>query len=380
MLYFPSRVRFDEMSLNPWGTSKIDDYDRLCKEFGIERFDEVPDEVLMSSKYFRRHIIFGHRDFGVILAAIKENRPWAVMSGIKPSGSFHLGTFTTASEIVALQQMGAKAYYCIADIEAWQDNGISFKESAPIAIDQLADVLTIGLDPARAYIWRQTTEQRVKDIPFLVSKGVTNNMLEAIYGEQPFGMYLSAMVQVGDILVPQLSDGPTPTVVPVGIDQDPHIRLTRDLTRKYFQDDEENGFFLPSATYHKLLEGIDGSDKMSKKNPNSMFSFDEDPASITAKLKNAFTGGRDTKQEQRELGGRPEICMIHKLLLYHFLEDDEKLQEIWDDCKAGTLLCGDCKKFAIDLILTYIQAHKEKKVDFIPVAKNILGLEDLNID
>jgi len=71
----------------------------------------------------------------------------------------------------------------------------------------------------------------VKDICFKVSRLVTQNMLNAIYGEKTFGLYLAALIQVGDIVLPQVREGPQPTVVPVGIDQDPHIRLTRDLTR-----------------------------------------------------------------------------------------------------------------------------------------------------
>ncbi|MEX2681071.1 MAG: tryptophan--tRNA ligase [Candidatus Sigynarchaeota archaeon] len=366
------------MTLDPWGNALVDDYERLCKDFGIEKIETVMDEALKKNRFFRRGIIFGHRDLGVILKAIKMKKPWAVMSGIKPSGAFHLGTFTTASEIVEFQKMGGKAYYAIADIESWQDNGISYEMTAKTAIDNLADILAVGLDPKNAYIWRQSAQETVKDLPYLVSRGLTNNMLDAIYGERQFGLYLSALVQVGDILLPQLQEGPVPTVVPVGIDQDPHIRLTRDLTRKYFQGVQgKQDFFLPGSTYHKLLPGLDGTEKMSKRNPNSSFGFDEDPASIKRKLQNALTGGRDTKEEQQRLGGQPEKCMIHKLLQYHFLEDDKKLQEIWNDCKSGKLLCGPCKKYAIDMVLTYVKSHQEKKVKLIPVAKKILGLEDV---
>lgn len=51
-------------------------------------------------------MIYGHRDFNQIVNAIQHQKPWAVMSGIKPSGHFHLGTLTTASEIVEFQKMG----------------------------------------------------------------------------------------------------------------------------------------------------------------------------------------------------------------------------------------------------------------------------------
>jgi tryptophanyl-tRNA synthetase len=121
------------MSLDPWGTSLVDDYDRLCKEFGIEKIDDLlMDETLKKNRFFRRGIIFGHRDFGVIMKAIKEKKPWAVMSGIKPSGPFHLGTFTTASEIVEFQKMGGKAYYAIADIESCRTGSQECMYLAPI--------------------------------------------------------------------------------------------------------------------------------------------------------------------------------------------------------------------------------------------------------
>nr|MDO8118690.1 tryptophan--tRNA ligase [Candidatus Sigynarchaeota archaeon] len=149
------------MPLDPWGNTLVDDYERLCQEFGIEKIETVMDATLKKNRFFRRGIIFGHRDFGVIMKAIKAKKPWAVMSGIKPSGAFHLGTFTTASEIVEFQKMGGKAYYAIADIESWQDNGITYEQTAATAVDNVADILAVGLDPKSAYIWRQSAQKEV---------------------------------------------------------------------------------------------------------------------------------------------------------------------------------------------------------------------------
>ncbi len=227
----------DDFKIDPWGSSVIfdEDYDRLVKEFGIQEVDLTVKEKMSASRFFRRKIIFGHRDIDAIIKAIDNKKPWAVMSGIKPSGPFHLGTLTTALEIVEFQKMGAKAYYCIADIESYEDNGIYYKVAEPDAVDNLADILALGLDtdPKKAYIWRQSEERIVKDVAFKVGRLITRNMITAIYGEKPFGLYLAALIQVGDIVLPQVLDGPQPTIVPVGIDQDPHLRLTRDLTRRY---------------------------------------------------------------------------------------------------------------------------------------------------
>ena len=371
--------------MDPWSSDGIDedDYERLIEEFGIERMDELKRQKLIDNRFVRRKIIFGHRSLDDIFKALEKNMPWAVISGIKPSGPFHLGTLTTALEIVEFQKMGGKAYYCIADIESWEDNGIPFEEAEEDSVDNLADILALGLDPSpeKAYIWRQSKEPIVQDICFRVGRYLTQNMVNAIYGEKPFGLYLAALIQVGDIVLPQVMDGPQPTIVPVGIDQDPHIRLTRDLTRRHYKEIKKNGkivrdaFFLPGATYHKLLAGLDGTDKMSKRNPNSYFTFNEDLDSIAKKVKGALTGGRRNKQEQQEIGGEPQKCMIYKIMMYHFEPDDKKLAEDFEKCVKGELMCGDHKKECVEKVLDFIKKHREKKEQLIDKAREILKID-----
>ena len=369
--------------MDPWSSSNIldEDYERLIKEFGITLISDVMRQKLLHNRFVRRKIIFGHRSLEDAFKAIEAEQPWAVMSGIKPSGPFHLGTLTTALEIVEFQKMGAKAYYCIADIESWEDNGITYEDAEECAVDNLADILALGLDPKNAYIWRQSKEPIVKDVCFKVGRLLTQNMVNAIYGAQKFGLYLAALIQVGDIVLPQVMDGPQPTIVPVGIDQDPHIRLTRDLTRRYYKEKmegvkiQEQGFFLPGATYHKLLAGLDGTEKMSKRNPNSYFTFNEPMESITKKVRGALTGGRRNKKEQQELGGEPQKCMIYKILMYHFEDDDNKLAENFERCVTGELLCGECKKNAVEKVVSFIKAHKDKKERLIDKAREILDIK-----
>ncbi|MBN1217277.1 MAG: tryptophan--tRNA ligase [Candidatus Lokiarchaeota archaeon] len=373
----------NDFKIDPWSSTNIleEDYLRLIKEFGIEKITDITLERFKKHKFIRRKVIFGHRDLNLIYKAIESKKPWAVMSGIKPSGPFHLGTLTTALEIVEFQKLGAKAYYCIADIESWEDNGISYEEAENTAVDNLADILALGLNPENAYIWRQSKEPIVKDVCFKVSRLVTQNTLNAIYGEKTFGLYLAALIQCGDITLPQILDGPQPVVVPVGIDQDPHMRLTRDLTRRYYKRSEEDNdinktdFFLPGATYHKLLAGLDGSEKMSKRNPNSYFTFNEPIESIAKKVKSSFTGGRKNKKEQQELGGEPQKCMIYKILMYHFEDDDKKLAEEFKQCIKGELLCGEHKRECVEKVISFIKEHRIKKEKQIDKAREILKVD-----
>ena len=365
----------EEIRLDPWGMSYVKDYSKLIKQFGIRPFtDEIKRRLPFVHRLIRRGFMFGHRDIETILNAIEEGREYAVMTGIKPSGEFHLGSKLTAEEFIYFMSLSKKArgFYAIADLEAYADNKIPLEESRKIAVNNLMDLLALGLDPHRVYVYRQSEEMNVLKMAFIFSRSVTYNMMEAIYGEKPFGLYFSALVQVGDILLPQLPEhgGPKPTVVPVGADQDPHIRLTRDIVRKHTAD---MGFIPPAATYHKLVRDLTGQYKMSNRNPMGILYLNEDLESAKRKVMNAFTGGRATAEEQRRLGGEPEKCVIFlELLSVHFLEDDGKLKEIYEDCKTGRVLCGECKQRAWEIISRWLRNHQERRAKMRDVAERLL--------
>jgi tryptophanyl-tRNA synthetase len=360
-------------TLDPWGTGTVQDYVRLSSEFGIERIEPLIPRFKKPSLHIRRGIDFGHRDLGKILDAIDNNKPFAVMSGIKPTGVFHLGTKMTADDMVFFQSTSKKAtvFYCIADIEAHNDNGISLHESSKIATQNVADILALGLDPDRAVVYKQSEEVRVLRYGMIFSRGVTNNMLRAIYGDRPIGLYLSALVQVADILMPQLPEfgGPKPVLVPVGADQDPHIRLTRDLASRYH---DEFGFIPPSSIYHKLMKSLSGESKMSKRTLASSFTLSEDPASAAKKVMAGFTGGRATVEEQRKIGGEADKCPIYDLYLFHFAQEDEYAKRVYDECYGGVRMCGECKGELAKIVKKDLEEHRRKRESFMKDAEELL--------
>lgn len=360
--------------LDPFGATIIEDYDKLCAEFGIHPFEPLLNQVPNPSMYMRRTIVFGHRDLNRVLEAMKNREKFAVMSGIKPSGEFHLGTLMTAREVIYFQQQGAKTFYCIADVESYEDNKIPFERSEKYAVGNIADLLALGFDPKKGYIYRQSKEIRVKDMAIIFGRAATLATMKTIYGERHIGLYLSALIQAGDILMPQLKDfdGPKPTVVPVGVDQDPHLRFTRDLATKFHR---KYGFVLPSSTVHKIMKGLDGSPKMSKRSPMSYFTLNDKPEVIAKKISVAFTGGRPTVKEQRELGGVPEVCPVYELCMYQFEEDDKEIIKVYNDCKTGKLLCGEHKQKTIESVLKFVKEHQRKRKKYVDKAKEILQVE-----
>ncbi|MEM0372879.1 MAG: tryptophan--tRNA ligase [archaeon] len=356
------------MTVNPFTSELPEDYEKTMKEFGISPITPALKKRLPDHHFIRRGIIFGHRDLERILDARDKKKPFAILTGIKPSGPYHLGNKLVIDQLVYFQNMGAKVYFAVADVETYHVSGKSIKESERDAIDNVADLLALGLREDN-YYYRQSAELDVLLLGHLYSKNVTYNMLKAIYGEHPMGHYDSALIQVGDILYPQMPkfNGPKPVIVPVGLDQDPHMRLTRDIAGK-------QGLIPPSSTYNKMMRSLTGNAKMSKSEPNGIITLNEDEKSARKKVMNCFTGGRATIEEQKKLGGQPEICVNYEMFTYLFEPDDAKLKERFDACRAGTLLCGECKKECADRLVAFLREHQEKKKKTIPKAKKILRL------
>jgi tryptophanyl-tRNA synthetase len=156
----------DKEKLDPWGTGAVKDYSRLQSEFGIEPVAPLLPRFKNPSPHLSRGIDFGQRDLGGILDAVDKNKPYAVMSGIKPTGDFHLGTKMTADDMVYFQSLSKKGtvFYAVADVEAYADNGLSFEQTSKIATRNVADILALGLDPDRAVVYLQSEELRVMQL------------------------------------------------------------------------------------------------------------------------------------------------------------------------------------------------------------------------
>jgi len=360
--------------LDPWGTSEVNDYSRLQSEFGIEPVAPLLPRFKKLGTHLSRGIDFGQRDLARILDALDKNKPYAVMSGIKPDGTFHLGNKMTADDMIFFQSLSKKSrvFYAIADVEAYNDNGLSLEQSSKIAIQNVADILALGLDPDRAVVYRQSEEMRVMRLATIFSRGVTNNMLRAIYGERQIGLYLSALVQAGDIMMPQLPEfgGPKPVLVPVGADQDPHIRLARDLAAKYHDD---FGFMPPSSIYHRLEKGLTGTGKMSKREPASGFTLNDPPTEVSKRVLSSFTGGRATTEEQRRLGGQPDICPIYDLYNFHFALDNAHATRVYEECIGGVRMCGECKQEAAALVKKFMEQHRKRRTTMMQEARDLLA-------
>ena len=327
--------------IDPWGSGLLEDYEKIIKDFGLEIFNvqlfPEPNRIM------RRSVVFAGRDLKIIADAIKNKKKYYVLSGIMPSyEKIHLGTKMVVENIKYFQEHGAETYILVADLEAASARGVTLEEARKRALEfHIPAYVALGLDIKKTIFYFQSENKEVMNNAYEFAKKITLNEFEAIYGSADPGKIMAAITQVADILYPQFKER-KPGIIPVGIDQDPHIRLTRDIVRRH----KERKFFLPSSLYNKYTPSLDGGIKMSKSKPESCIELPEDIKSVKRKIKNALSGGRDTLEEHRKLGAIIERDMVFELMKQHLVEDDNELNKIYHEYKSGKMTSGELKEIA----------------------------------
>ena len=341
--------------IDPWGSGLLEDYEKIVKDFGLEMFniDLLPNP----NRLMRRGVVFAGRDLGIISKCIKEKKKFYVLSGIMPSyEKIHFGNKMVVENIRYFQEHGADSYVLVADLEAAAARGIKLEEAQKMALDfHIPAYVALGLDIKKTNFYFQSENKEVMNQAYEFAKKITLNEFKAIYGSAEPGKIMSAVVQVADILFPQFEER-MPGIIPVGIDQDPHIRLTRDVVNRI----KKKGFFLPSGLYHKYAPSLDGSIKMSKSKPESCIELPEDIKTVCKKIKKAKTGGRDTLEEHRKYGAKIEEDMVFELLKQHLVEDDKELNKIYEEYKSGKMTSGEIKEIACEKMTKFMNDFVKK--------------------
>ncbi|MFT4312059.1 MAG: tryptophan--tRNA ligase [Candidatus Woesearchaeota archaeon] len=353
------------MAFNPWEVSGAVDYDKLVKQFGIKPLKKLP-AIFEKNILFSRKKIFAHRDFEKIAQAIEQKKPFCVMTGLMPTGKFHIGHMILAQQFIFYQSLGAKIYIAIADIEAYHARSQSLETSRKIAIEEyVKNYIALGLKKENLVLYFQSersdnafVSNSYYRLQNLLARHATFNEFQAVYGEISPGKMISALLQAADMLHPSLDEfeGAIPILIPVGIDQDPHIRLARDIAKRI----KEKKVGQLSSTYHLFVPGLDGG-KMSSSVESSYIGLTDDPVTIKKKVnKYAFSGGRATLEEHRKLGGNPDIDVSYQWLTF-FEQDDALLDQIAKKYRSGELLSGELKAIIIEKLQAIIGDVQKKR-------------------
>lgn len=335
-------------------------YPQKVEEFRVKTLDRFIQYHPNPSRLMKMGVTFAHKDLESIAEAMASSEPWAVVSGLNPSGPLHLGHKQIFDELLWFQEQGAEVYIPITNDESYVvDKTKSLAESRKIAYELvIPSIIAMGFRPEKTHIFVDSDYLDIYNIAMDLSKHISLSRVFGVFGfgkdeegENPGTFFYRGGVQLAQILLPQYEEfgGSKPTLVPVGIDQNPYIQLARDVARK-------KEFIPPATIFTKFAHGLDGKGKMSSSRPDSAIFLTDDLKTAEKKLKTAYTGGSVIASFQRKYGGIPEICPVYTTRTYHF-ESDNRVAE---KCSSGETICGECKKEGINQVLEYLNNHQKK--------------------
>ncbi|MEK6855860.1 MAG: tryptophan--tRNA ligase [Nanoarchaeota archaeon] len=348
--------------VNPWEVSGDIDYNKLIKEFGTSAIsDDIRKRLEKAHPLLRRGIYFSHRDFDKWLTAFDNKKKVSVLTGRGPSEKMHIGHLVPYLVAKSLQeQFNCDVCIPVSDDEKFYVKaGLSMEKAKEYAEDNILDLIALGFKPEKTKIFQDFVYTDIYKYAAMCAKEITYSEAKGIFGLKPennIGWSFYPAMQAAHILFPQFKNGKHMTVVPVGIDQDPFIRLTRDIAESF-------NFDKPSALHAKFIPSLSGNSKMSSSDStNDVIYLTDSPEEVKKKInKYAFSGGKDTLEEHRKLGGNPNIDVSFQYLRIMFEPDDKKLAQIEKDYKSGKLLSGELKSILIEKINAFLKEHQKAR-------------------
>mmetsp|Transcript_39938 Transcript_39938/g.105525 ORF Transcript_39938/g.105525 Transcript_39938/m.105525 type:complete len:244 (+) Transcript_39938:95-826(+) len=196
-----------------------------------------------------------------------------------------------------------------------------------------------------------------------IQKAVTYNQVKGIFG-------FDDSVNIGKHAFPAVQAAPSfpssfphifggrkdvPCLIPCAIDQDPYFRMTRDVAPRL-------GFLKPALIHAKFFPALQGSNsKMSASDETSAIYCTDTPKQIKEKvMKYAYSGGRETVELHRELGGDCDADVSYQWLTF-FEHDDAKLARIHDEYSSGRMLSGEIKQELVEVIKPLVERHQRAR-------------------
>jgi len=355
--------------VTPWEVSGAIDYDRLVKDFGVQKIDDaLLKRIGKHTKdvhfMLRRNVFFAHRDLKWILDEYDKGNKFYLYTGRAPSGPIHIGHIQPWLFTKWLQDtFGVELWFQFPDEEKFLfKQNLSWEDGQKYLEENMLDIIALGFDPKKTHF---IIDSRHAGLMYQeackVAKHLTFSMIRGAFGlneQSNAGMIFYTSMQSVPAFLPSVLKGKEiPCLIPHAIDQDPHFRLTRDILPKlgHYKPASIQCVFLPP------LQRTEGKMSASGTSEQAIFLTDT-PKEVERKInKYAFSGGRNTLEEHRKLGGNPDVDVSFQYLRMLFEPDDKKLKKIYDDYKSGKLLSGELKKILIEKVNTFLKEHQKKR-------------------
>ncbi len=298
-----------------------------------------------------------------------------VLSGMRPTGKLHLGHLHGVLQNWKELQDKYECFYFVAD---WHALTTDYKISHEIknnTIEMVADWLAVGLNPEKSTLFIQSKVKEHAELHLLLSMITPLGWLERnpTYKEMKneiknkdinnYGFLGYPVLQTADIIIYHAK------YVPVGMDQIPHLELSREIARR-FNFIYKTNFFIepePILTDFAKIPGIDGR-KMSKSYNNAIFISDKGK-DLEKKVLNLVT---DTHRVRRTDPGDPERCLAYNFHKIYCTENE--LEMINKECPKAGIGCFDCKKILLKRISEKLAPIQEKREKYISNKNLILDI------
>jgi len=307
-------------------------------------------------------------DFKTENAAVADESKYKykrILTGDRPTGPLHLGHYVGSLRNRVRLQTQYETFILIADIQALTTNFEHPEKLGENIFLVALDYLSAGIDPKISTIAIQSMIPEISELTTFFSMLVSVNLLrhnptikteakERGYKELTYGFLGYPVSQTADIAIFKAD------LVPVGIDQLPHIELARKIVRK-FNELYNVKLIEPFALIDKFpkLVGLDGNLKMSKSYGNAI-NLSDDFDTIKSKIRSALT---DKNRIHPTDKGNPEICVIYS---YHkAFSNDTLIKETEYDCKNGKIGCVKCKGNLFEVIKTLLEPMNERRAYYL---------------
>jgi tryptophanyl-tRNA synthetase len=287
-----------------------------------------------------------------------------IVSGMRPTGRLHLGHFHGALENWLRLQQEYQCYFFVADWHALTTDYATPQGIQQNTLEMVMDWLSIGLDPAKAVLFRQSQVKEhaelhliysmITPVPWLERNPTYKEQIKELTGKDlsTYGFLGYPVLQAADITIYKANK------VPVGVDQAPHVELTREIVRRF------NQLYQPIfpepevlLTEAQKVPGLDGR-KMSKSYGNAVFLSDT-PQEIDQKLSRMMT---DPARVRRSDPGEPEKCpafQLHKIYC-----TPEEIEQVSVGCRTAGIGCLECKKVMIKHVIDDLAPFREKRAHY----------------
>ncbi len=365
------------MVVTPWKVTGQVDYGRLVQEFGTQPLTEelvkrISDKAGYLHPLLERGHFFSHRDLDFVLNEYDKGNPFVLYTGRGPSGPVHLGHTVTWMFTKYLQDaFDVKLYFQMTDDEKFlihpED---SLEKIQGFLDDNILDVIAVGFDPKKTKI---ITDIRhigaLYELAIKVARHVNYSTVKAVFGFEDsdnIGIIFFPAIQAAPaFLESDLKGKNVPCLIPAAIDQDPYWRVTRDVAPKL-------GYYKPAQIHSKFLPGLGKEGKMSSSQPETCIFTTDKPEVAAKKIMSAYTGGQATVQEQKKLGGKPDLCPIFQYDYQIILSGARESDELRRRCMNGEIMCGECKKILAEKVKAELVAYQKKREEAKKVVEKYL--------